>query len=219
MKYTVVLPVIYWPTANECLATIEFPSENLLVVDNTQKNLGVSRSWNLGIDKMRADDTNWIIIVSTAIRFKQGGLDMIDILEQRPEQNVLESLNVYGWHLIAFNRRLIDIVGKFDENFYPAYFEDLDYSIRIQKTFRLDNSHPLWDKIPVDVEDMGMALSVKNKLIDAPSAPLIAYFQRKWGRHPGEWQKPEYDHPFNNENNSLDYWPLNNAVEVLRVYK
>lgn len=205
MKYTVVLPVIYWPAANECRSTMQFPQENILMVDNTHKNLGVSRSWNMGIDKMRADDTSWLIIVSTAIRFKKGGLDMIDILKQRPEQNVLEALNVYGWHLIAFNRRLIDRVGKFDENFYPAYFEDLDFSIRIRKTYHLDP--PFWDKIDVDVEDTGMGLSIKRGLVDAPADSLIAYFQRKWGRHPGDYQNPEYDHPFNTECNGLDYWP------------
>lgn len=208
MNYTVVLPVIYWPTANDCLSTMQFSQENILVVDNTHKNLGVSRSWNMGIDKMRSDNTDWLIVVSTAIRFNKGGLDMVDVLESRSDHNVLEALNVYGWHLIAFNRRLVDKVGKFDENFYPAYFEDLDYSIRIQKTFHLDNSNPLWDKIEVDVEDTGMGLSIKQGLIDAPATPLIDYFKRKWGRHPGEYQKPEYDHPFNDENNKLDFWPL-----------
>lgn len=215
MRYTVVLPFIYGPTANECLSTMQFSPENIIAVDNTQKNLGVSRSWNLGIDKMKTDDTSWLIVVSTAIRFKRGGLDMIDVLQQRTDQNVLEAMNVFGWHLIAFNRRLIDKVGKFDENFYPAYFEDLDYSIRIQKTFHLDNSNPLWDKIDVDVVDTGMSQSIKLGLIDAPAAPLIEYFQRKWGRHPGEYQRPEYNHPFNDENNELDYWPLNDTVERL----
>lgn len=208
MKYTVVLPFAYKPYAVECINTMKFHEDNLLLVDNTVNNMGIMKSHNLGIDKMFADDSDWLIIVSAAVRFGEpGGLDFVDQLAEHSEHHVIEAAGVFGWHLIAFHRRTIELAGKWDENFTPYGFDDIDYSLRIQKALRLDNTKQLWEKVPVDVKDMGMGHSIKLAKVHAPASPLIDYFVRKWGRHPGAYQDRDFDFPFNDPRNSLQYWP------------
>src|SRR5258708_38669688 len=174
MKYTAVMPVIYQPYADACLASCKF---KLLVVDNTVENLGVAASWNLGIDKMRADNSDWLIITSAANRYDKGGLDFLKALEDNPGSLVIEAGIGVGWHLIAFSRCLIEAVGKFDENFYPAYYEDLDYSLRIQKVYK--DSVP-WTKVNVQVSTAGWAHGVALAGVRSDSDKLQGYFKKKW---------------------------------------
>ena len=36
------------------------------------------------------------------------------------------------WSAVVFTRRMVNKIGLFDENFYPAYYEDDDYGIRVR---------------------------------------------------------------------------------------
>src|SRR5206468_3952394 len=102
---------------------------HVLVQNNAVENIGVTPSWNKGLQHMYDINADWLILLSAAIRFKQGGDDLAALLEARNNDlDVIESLGVFGWHLIAFNRRLFDKVGNFDENL-TNYFSDLDWSL------------------------------------------------------------------------------------------
>lgn len=207
MKYTVVLPYVLQEYKDACVATCKFDPDSMLLVDNTVKNVGIMRAHNMGIDKMMADGSDWLIVLSAAIRFgAPGGLDFVERLKEHEGHHVIEASGVFGWHLIPFSRELLEKVGRWDENFTPYGFDDIDYSLRIQKTFALDNSKQLWEKVPVDAEDAGMAHSIKIAKVESPADPLIDYFKKKWGRHPGEWQAGDYDRPFN-KNVPIAYWP------------
>lgn len=217
MKYVVVLPFVHRPYMEECRATMapEF-LDNVLFVDNTVNNLGIMKSHNLGVDKVIKEDADWLIILSAAVRFgNPGGLDFIQHFIDFPEYNVIEAADVFGQHLIALSAQTLKRVGRYDENFGPFYgFEDVDYSLRIQKTYNYDAREGatkiLWDKFSVDASDkkVGMAHSIKLGIIDDPAAPKIEYFKRKHGRHPGDSQLDSYDHPFNDPTKSWDWWPI-----------
>lgn len=224
-KITYILPFAFEPIYNECLNTIKQPLRNeIITIDNANyPNLGVAESWNRGIDYMKKTSSDWLVVISAAVRFgEMGGLDIVKQLEQYPLADVIhfaeshvepqafirgESLGYHEgnlqWHLTAINRRVIDKVGYFDPNFYPMYFEDIDYDIRVNKAF--DN--PIWLILPIDVHRGELGHTLKNTDIKAPSEPLIAYFATKWGRHPSAKQLGEYDTPFNDKNNSLAYFP------------
>lgn len=136
------------------------------------------RSHNLGIDKMKEDDSDWLIVLSAAMRFGEpGGLDFIAELEKAPGDLVIEPSYIFGWHLIAFSRQVIEKVGRWDENFTPYGFDDLDYSWRIQKTF--DITAPLWRKVSVDVSDAGMAHSIHIGKVESDVNRLREYFKEK----------------------------------------
>lgn len=203
MSYTVVFPYIVPSIARPCRESWAFPAKNVLEVDNSVDNIGIMRSHNLGINRMYADRTDWLVVLSAALRFgRRGGLDFIRALDERPDHHVVEAAGVYGWHLIAFHRRVIDAVGRWDENFTPYGFDDIDMSLRIYKAF----PERQWEKVPVNCVDIGMAHSVKDGGVRADVNAQIDYFIAKWGRHPGASEIPTFETPFDDDL-PLSYWP------------
>lgn len=202
-SYTAVLPFVWQPYRDEFMETCRL---DVFEVDNTVENLGVMRSHNRGIDRMRQDGTEWLIVMSAALRFgSAGGLDFVDHLDRMAGHRVVEADDVFGWHLIAWHRDTLAAVGKWDPHFSPYGFDDIDMSVRYQIAY--GNGGQLWDKVPVDVTDTGMAHSIKLAGVDAPALPRIDYFRQKWGRHPGDGHLPTFTRPFGNPDNPLGYWP------------
>jgi hypothetical protein len=112
-----------------------------------------------------------------------------------------------GWHCSAVSREVIDKVGYFDPNFYPSYFEDLDYDLRINKALGGSWGSPKWFILPIDASSAGLRHAVELGGVKTPVNDLIAYFATKWGRHPSAAKLGEYDHPFDDKNNSLAFFP------------
>lgn len=205
MSYLVVLPWVYEPYKKDCLDSCKIPEENILIIDNTIDNRGVAASWNLGIDEMKARNADWLVILSAAVRFGEpGGMDFIEQLDDKVDNIAIEAAPHLGWHLIAFHKTIFDKVGRFDENLYPAYHEDIDFSNRIliAHNFKLDP--PYWTKVPVDatVSSYAHGTSLGGVTVDADR--LIDYMKSKWGNATGI---DIYHHPFNDPSNSIKYWP------------
>lgn len=233
IDYVVVLPYVYQPYFDACIATCRFPEENMLLVDNTVSNVGIMRAHNMGVDRLRERDADWLIIMSAAIRFgAPGGLDFVDLIDQLdpthyiihagtpkspPTPNQAEATppegeyvnGVFGWHLTAFKREVFDNIGKWDENFTPYGYDDIDLSVRVQKHYKgcYNGEKGGWGTYPIDVADTTMGHSINLAGVRSPAAPKIDYFTEKWGRHPADWQTEPWDHPFNNPENTLAYWP------------
>ena len=128
-KYVAVIPSVFQPYTDACVATCKL--DNVVVVDNRSRNLGIAASWNIGIRKMYNHRADWLIIISAAVRFGEpGGLDLVESMRTHPDAMGVGG-GLDGWHLIAFHRRTFDAVGWFDENFYPGYFEDADFGRRV----------------------------------------------------------------------------------------
>src|SRR5271168_3140556 len=116
------MPWVYEPYMRDCLATCKF--DNVLLIDNSVTNRGVSRSWNMGIDKLQSETDDWLIVFSAAVRF--GTLGGTDFLQQLVHFNthclaVEATGDLFGWHLVAFSRECLHRVGRFDENLFPGY--------------------------------------------------------------------------------------------------
>ena len=80
MKYVVVVPYTVQSIMNEFMATCKL--ENVLQIDNTTNNIGCMASHNLGVDKMYETESDWLVVISAAIRFGEpGGLDFIEKLK------------------------------------------------------------------------------------------------------------------------------------------
>ena len=173
-------------------------------IDNSEVNRGVPRSWNMGIDRMIKDDSDWLIVMSAAVRFGEpGGLDFLKVLEHHSDHRAVSALGLFGWHLMAFSRETIETAGRFDENFFPAYYEDVDYSIRM---YRVKPDAP-WGAYAIDAKDAGMAHTLELARTYIDNRMLLDYFAEKWGvSHGHEWH--EYnDHPFADATNPIQYWP------------
>lgn len=219
MKYVVVVPYAYKPYFDEFKATLKLPEENCLFVDdsNPAGAIGIMKAHNMGIDFMKQRGANYLIVMSAGIRFGEpGGADFIKVIEDHPELLVINGAGEFefedghketlamGYHLTAFKREVFDGIGRWDENFTPYGFDDIDMMLRMKKYF---GSEYKLDTYPVDMKHVSRSHSIQIAKVDAPSQPRIDYFVTKWGRHPGAWQWDGWAYPFNDPDNSLAYWP------------
>jgi hypothetical protein len=236
MRWQVVMPVIgpQW-NLEGFLSTVGAVNVPFLIVDNSPssftdyldipagievekhpENLGVAASWNRGVHR-GADLT---LVLSSSIRFADGGLQhLIDYADEHANQYGLQfggypmqpdGLWNVGWKCIVFGRELFDLVGCFDENFFPGYFEDLDFSYRTflalgKREFPLAQG----DSDAAGVSKVGDALAVSNGFgfpegVRRSGDVVRDYFLRKWG---GPSCEEKYWHPFNDENRDIRYWP------------
>ena len=217
MKYVVGLPYRVKSFRDSLMATCKL--ENVFEIDNTENNIGFSASHNLGIQKMYDEGADWYIVMSAAVRFGEpGGLDFIEILKDT-KHVVVESLGVFGWHFIAFHKTLIDKVGLWDTNFTPYGYEDLDYSMRIQRALLLEyddhwktikENKTIWQNVKIDIKDTIMAHSVQLGGINPvnPEMNQREYYNKKWGIYPGTHASPYkcYFYPFNDSGKGLGYF-------------
>lgn len=198
MIYQIILPSIYPPYTDACLATMH-PDlvSNTLVWDNTKVNIGVAASWNKGIEKMKERNADWIIFLSASMRFNKGGLDLIEQL-QTTELMVAEAEG-HQFHLMSIRGEVIEKAGTFDENFF-AYYEDTDYGQRIRNSF---DHRFRWAKIKVDCYCVGNAHGVNLAGVKIDVSKNEQYYIRKWGGLPGQ---QTYSYPFNNPFNEQSFW-------------
>ena len=136
--------------AERLLASIDYPVEHLVIVDNsgTQswnpskpelvKNLwliqvpfglGLVGAWNL-IVKSTPYAPYWVLVNDDAW-FEPGALEIIDKKVDIEAINFLDI--VPQWSAIVLGERMVNEVGLYDERFYPLYFDDNDYERRIDK--------------------------------------------------------------------------------------
>lgn len=209
MKYVAVLPFVVQHYRDACVEQCRL--DNVLEVDNTVENRGVMRSHNLGVDFMRDQDADWLIIISAAIRFgPAGGLDLIRTLETtHKDAHVVNAVGVYGWHLMAFARETVEAAGRWDENYHPYGFDDNDYAIRIHKAI----PEGKWWGTTVEVTDTIMGHSIKIGGVTTDDAKHLAYFTEKWGDVPGPPFEAYYDTPWNDPTNPVGYWPATMGAE------
>jgi hypothetical protein len=205
-KYLVVLPYVVNEWADRCLSSSRLHEEGrVLTVDNTVNNVGIMRAHNMALD-MRAPD-EWLIVLSAALEFgsREGGLDFIDNLATHGDTHgVISASGTFGWHMVGFHPDVCATMGRWDENFTPYGYDDLDLSIRIHKLM----PDLIWGGYPIMVKDHGMAHSLKVGGVETiGSHRLLNYWHRKWGAAPGSEFDAYWDHPFNSVVHHLNYWP------------
>jgi hypothetical protein len=105
-------------------------------------NPGAAGGTNIGlraIAEETAPDYSWGMVANSDIEFRKGSLArlaqrMAHALAHQPRLGVA-FLNLHPlatWSAYAATRAMVRDVGLQDENFYPAYFEDDDYSKRLR---------------------------------------------------------------------------------------
>lgn len=195
ITWVVVVPVIGRPDlVNSCLSSLR-AADRVLVVNNAQDsdltqiakehgavvqepptNLGVAKSWNLGIS-LAADLT---IFCSAATLLDPPGLEdwlfrYVDGVE-RPGFVVPAPV---GFHLFGLHRETIGRIGLFDENIYPAYTEDTDFRRRMRLVGLDFNEVPRKGVKVLETAHGTKILGLKGNENDA-------YFFEKWGCTPNE---------------------------------
>lgn len=149
----------------------------------TGRNLGVAASWNAILDEVGPAS---VAISNDDIELGQEALEALDRASRHHDFVIAEGgPNANGWCLFTQSVRCTALVGPYDENFYPAYYEDSDYEQRL----RLAGIVPHYE--PTTLHHYGwatMRVDTSGK-IAAGQQRCAEYFQRKWGGTP-RFSKP-----------------------------
>lgn len=185
---------------------IYLPPHLNIEVQHYGRNIGVSAAWNRGIEK-GADQT---LIVSQWVRFAPAelpwrgtkGLDHVaEGIERLGNEYGLEFAD-QGYHCISIGRKTIDTIGVFDPNF-TVFGNDDDYQHR-RELAGIRHLMPCWsDYNESGVHSIAFGIHKRTGALDnVKGADSTQYYLKKWGSVPGN-----FEHPFNDEANGLDYWP------------
>jgi GT2 family glycosyltransferase len=100
------------------------------IVTSSGDNLGVAPSWNKFIKDAIKDGFDAVIVANDDIRLYEGSLEkFINALKS------YEFVSFAGQNAFSFfglRLSVVDKVGYFDEAFWPAYYEDNDYNMRLK---------------------------------------------------------------------------------------
>lgn len=180
------------------------------IIDNWRQNRGVSKSWNMAIEKAQSGNFEFLIICNDDITFAPFALDyLVSAFRDAPDNVQMVTAQDYrdsmkpeeifsfrpslngssGPHenpnFSAFMIRpdFSSNFGPFDANFWPAYFEDNDMHYRMKLAGSVAQCYP------------GSAfyhLGSKTQNLDPlnPACPPAqfeknkAYYVKKWGGTP-----------------------------------
>jgi len=181
-------------------------------ISTTSSNPGSANGFNFGLQHMMSNaSVQWVLVVNSDIAFYPGVLS-------RLTRNVNKALHLtqsFGigftslccdseWSAVVFSRRLVARVGFMDENFYPAYYEDDDYAIRVHlsgyRAMKFNGTSFLHGELDGSKDYLSgifeqLYLNPDKKLLKSPAMQSWqkmfvkgqtvskAYIEKKWGMH------------------------------------
>jgi GT2 family glycosyltransferase len=174
------------------------------------ENRGLSRTWNDGMLQGYDEGADVVIVANDDIAFSAGDLDELAraAVAQRDRYIVSCSglhgrlgrrMPSHGYSCFAINPVAIERLGCFDENFFPAYCEDQDYSRRASlaglNEANCANTNVFHGGSTAIFSDTSvMKANAWTHVLN------MSYYRTKWG---GDGGQETYDHPFDDP--SLDY--------------
>jgi hypothetical protein len=158
-----------------------------IAIQRPGRNIGVSASWNR-ILRYAHNRGEGVVISNDDIVLSPRAFEEIVGLLNTGDFGVVNGL---GWALLGQTAACTAKVGYYDENFFPAYYEDCDYDVRLKRACVARTT------ISSQVEHVGWATSRALGLGSEHDAWLqknLAYFCQKWGGAPGS---ETFTEPFN----------------------
>ncbi len=166
------------------------------------RNLGCAGSWNKA-PELFPNEPAWMISNEDQ-EFQPGALEKICKAADAHLDAPIIYMNEHdAYDMFVWTRKGLDEFGTFDENFWPAYFEDYEFCSRF--LVKGANPYRMTDKIPVKHGKFKPCSKAYHDTISACGALNQAYLKSKWGR---DDEKPIFKHPFNNPANDVRYWKL-----------
>jgi GT2 family glycosyltransferase len=181
-------------------------------------NLGVAGSWNHLIKSH--PEASFIMLVGNDIQFSPGDLEKFDTFmsglttEQRNTKGI--TCGNHGYSCFAVLPETITNVGYFDENIYPAYLEDCDYSWRCKLASVHNNDVPDTHMIHGEAPNWGSSTIYSNNDYRNKNGVThgrnFEYYRKKWGGNNGE---EKFRIPFNDPTMRIQQW---NAPERILAW-
>lgn len=210
MKVGVVVPVLnQFQLSIEALWSVSTKFDwQPYIQANWRNNRGVAGAWNDGIDQAFNNNCNYVLVINDDVILSPWTIDnQIKILEDGgdslvsftsawnagiPSGNPFDMMSypepesnawVAGLDFACFmiTKHCYQTVGKFDEKFFPAYFEDNDYHRRIILSglnARMVTTAPFFH--------YGSRTQTTGSVVSHDQFDINkAYYKRKWGGVPG----------------------------------
>jgi GT2 family glycosyltransferase len=228
--YPKVIPVLVIPHYNRpdllerCLRSIDFPVAHLVIVRNGSEddlprghiqvpiehlhilrhpNAGVAASWNEAIKLFPA---SFWMLVNNDIAFAPGDLErMYDAALADPDAACFYANHGASFWTVTANG--IARVGLFDENFYPAYLEDCDWSYRADLLEARRVNVPGCSSIHGDDTMTGSCTVNSDPKLRVSCGRThgrnFEYYKAKWG---GINEKETFKTPFNHPAAPVSHW-------------
>lgn len=175
------------------------------VVLNQGRNLGVAASWNL-VAQICPGERYWFIC-NDDVEFFPGRLETIYRSAEREADNypILFLTTTHPFWAFVWTRRGINDYGTFDENFWPAYYEDyemrLRYNMAGQKHFYI-----FGDESPANHGKPTTGGQNYVAMINAFGLFTRPYFKRKWNILDDHDSSEAFKTPYNIPHAPLTHW-------------
>jgi len=192
-------------------------------------NAGVAGSWN---EIVKLFPAPWWMISNNDIAFGAGDLERMaraawkacgkseirnpkseaegetgGAMAVAPEEGAPGILYGHAASWFAVTALGIATVGLWDENFYPAYLEDCDWSVRADRLGVLRVNVPDCHAIHGDERLSGSCTVNSDPVARAANVRThgrnFVYYQRKWGGINGA---ETFEHPFNDPRWPISHW-------------
>lgn len=177
---------------------------------NINKQNLLAKSWNDGIKKALRDKCEYVIVPNLDIELKEDTIDNLveyaskddsvvwsgwctNNVGRFPDDNfIVNSHLVYdNYALFMVNDRLFKEVGGFDENFIPAYGEDVDMQYRIELAGKKHTCVWMARFVHFGQTTIKNCKGIKEETVKRDTDK---YFMEKWGGLP---RQQVYLRPFN----------------------
>lgn len=111
--------------------------ENFMIY-RPENNLGVSASWNMLIDYADKINATHVLVLNDDIYLGRTEHEVKMIIKNNPSADFINSFQ--NWCSFILKVDMWKKIGKFDEEFYPAYFEDNSFDYKMT----LVNAEKAW---------------------------------------------------------------------------
>jgi GT2 family glycosyltransferase len=161
-----------------------------VIILNPGYNMGVGSSWNWFIRLVPSE----VVVISNddVVLDPEAFENLYKAVEEHPENPIVNETEG-SWSLFAQRKSSLKDIGEYDENFWPAYFEDNDYHYRMrQKGFErhiadgVTFSHETSSTLQAFTEEQMQQHHARFRLNQI-------YYLEKWG---GEPLAEKYTKPF-----------------------
>jgi len=228
IKVGVVMPCLSeFQLAMDALSSVQTDYEwTPYIIPNWRLRWVLARSWNYGIESAIDDGCTHIVVINDDILFSPYTIDaLVDVMLNNPDVALTSGMNMRGQMTDPFDVLTMDWeatlnmsehpdfscfmvtpesfakIGRFDENFIPAYFEDNDYHYRIKLAgmrATSANTAPFYH-YGSRTQNGGTAPVVPSQQFETNRE----YFARKWGGYPDNEQ---FTTPYDDASLTLRDW-------------
>lgn len=199
MKIIVGIPTINRADLlNEALAQYfeDFKETEIFIVDNgnqdiitreekfaiyrPEKNLGVAGSWNLIADYADKINATHILMLNDDIVLGKTEHEIKILIKTNPNADFINSMQYWSSYILTVD--MWKKAGKFDEEFFPAYFEDNSFDYKMT----LNNASKVWTSfLNPNIFRNSMTIA-KDPSLNNGFAKNKALYVEMWGGLPTE---------------------------------